>query len=222
MPSTLEPSSRSSKTARTRATTLLGADAAELLPHGLGPAPHLRGLDAARAPLAQDELALDARLVEQLQRAMDDRGRGGVAELVRDQELPVPVVVRVRQGIARDHQGRRIDVAVLLHAQVELQVRPVGRQGVDDLLEMVGERHDQARSLPMTAPDPEDPLAPARGQSLDGLLALLEQLDGREEAAVVRSALAAGVAPERVLDELQREVERRLLRSRQFYDETQW
>ena len=70
--------------------------------------------------------------------------------------------------------------------------------------------------------DPDDPLAPARGQSLDGLLALLERLDGSEEAAVVRSALAAGVPPERVLDELQREVERRLLRSRQFYDETQW
>ena len=70
--------------------------------------------------------------------------------------------------------------------------------------------------------DPDDPLAPARGQSLEGLLALLEQLEGHEEAAVVRSALAAGVPPERVLDELQREVERRLLRSRQFYDETQW
>jgi hypothetical protein len=70
--------------------------------------------------------------------------------------------------------------------------------------------------------DPDDPLAPARGQGLDGLLALLEQLEGGEEAAVVRSALAAGVPPERVLDELQREVERRLLRSRQFYDETQW
>ena len=70
--------------------------------------------------------------------------------------------------------------------------------------------------------DPDDPLAPARGQSLDGLLALLERLEGAEEAAVVRSALAAGVPPERVLDELQREVERRLLRSQQFYDETQW
>ena len=70
--------------------------------------------------------------------------------------------------------------------------------------------------------DPDDPLAPARGQGVDGLLALLEQLEGGEEAAVVRSALAAGVPPERVLDELQREVERRLLRSRQFYDETQW
>ena len=61
--------------------------------------------------------------------------------------------------------------------------------------------------------DPEDPLAPARGQSLDGLLALLERLDGVEEASVVRAALAAGVPRERVLGELQREVERRLMRS---------
>ena len=60
--------------------------------------------------------------------------------------------------------------------------------------------------------DPDDPLALARGQSLDGLLALLEQLDGVEEAAVVRSALEAGVARDRVLDELQHEVERRLVR----------
>lgn len=60
--------------------------------------------------------------------------------------------------------------------------------------------------------DPDDPLAPARGLSLDGLLTLLERLDGAEEAAVVRSALDAGVAPVRVVDELQREVERRLAR----------
>ena len=70
--------------------------------------------------------------------------------------------------------------------------------------------------------DPDDPLAPARGQSLEGLLALLERLEGAEEAAVTRSALDAGVPVELVYDELQREVERRLLRSRQFYDETQW
>jgi hypothetical protein len=62
--------------------------------------------------------------------------------------------------------------------------------------------------------DPDDPLALARGQSLDGLLRLLEQLDGAEEAEVVRSALEAGVPRERVLDELQREVERRLVRVR--------
>jgi hypothetical protein len=66
---------------------------------------------------------------------------------------------------------------------------------------------------------PDDPLAPARGLSLDGLLALLERLEGVEEAAVVRSALAAGVPPAMVLDELQREVERRLMRTQQFYDE---
>ncbi|RKQ90590.1 hypothetical protein C8N24_0402 [Solirubrobacter pauli] len=47
---------------------------------------------------------------------------------------------------------------------------------------------------------------------LDGLLALLERLDGAEEAQVVRSALSAGVARDRVLDELEREVRRRLAR----------
>lgn len=70
--------------------------------------------------------------------------------------------------------------------------------------------------------DADDPLAPARGQSIQGLLELLVQLDGAEEAAVTRSALDAGVPPELVLDELQREVERRLLRTRQFYDENEW
>jgi hypothetical protein len=54
---------------------------------------------------------------------------------------------------------------------------------------------------------------------MDGLLELLEQLEGAEEAAVTRSALAAGVPEAMVLDELQREVERRLMRTRQFYDE---
>jgi hypothetical protein len=70
--------------------------------------------------------------------------------------------------------------------------------------------------------DADDPLAPARGQSLEGLLALLEQLDGAEEAAVTRAALEAGVPGELVLEELQREVERRLMRTRQFYDESEW
>jgi hypothetical protein len=65
----------------------------------------------------------------------------------------------------------------------------------------------------------DDPLAPARGLSLDGLLELLEQLEGAEEAEVTRAALAAGVPEAMVLDELQREVERRLMRTRQFYDE---
>jgi hypothetical protein len=62
--------------------------------------------------------------------------------------------------------------------------------------------------------DPEDPLALARDQSIDGLLDLLVRLDGAEEAAVVRSALAAGMGEPRVIEELQREVERRLARVR--------
>ena len=49
---------------------------------------------------------------------------------------------------------------------------------------------------------------------LDRLLAELERLGGAEEAEVVRSALAAGVPAERVLDELEREIERRRARLR--------
>jgi hypothetical protein len=71
-------------------------------------------------------------------------------------------------------------------------------------------------------PDPDDPLAPARGLSLDGLLGLLERLGATEEAAVVRGALAAGVPVTVVVEELQREVERRLIRSAHFYDEAEW
>jgi hypothetical protein len=71
-------------------------------------------------------------------------------------------------------------------------------------------------------PDPDDPLAPARGLGIDGLLDLLDRLGGAEECAVVRGALEAGVSPAVVVEELQREVERRLVRSARFYDETEW
>ncbi len=47
---------------------------------------------------------------------------------------------------------------------------------------------------------------------LEGLLALLERLDGAEEAAVVRSALEYGLPRDRVMEELEREVSRRLAR----------
>jgi hypothetical protein len=76
--------------------------------------------------------------------------------------------------------------------------------------------------LPTSPPDPEDPLAAARGLGLDGLLDLLARLDGADECEVVRGALAAGVSPTVVLEELQREVERRLMRSHRFYDEAGW
>ena len=78
------------------------------------------------------------------------------------------------------------------------------------------------------ADDPDQPagerdvLAPARGLGLAGLLSMLESLDGAEEAAVARSALSAGVPELVVLDELRREVERRLARTEAFYDQGQW
>lgn len=52
----------------------------------------------------------------------------------------------------------------------------------------------------------------AARRDLAALLAMLESLDGGEEAGVVRGALAAGVGYELVLGEVQREVERRLER----------
>ena len=75
---------------------------------------------------------------------------------------------------------------------------------------------------PLPPIDPQDPLAHARGLSLDGLLELLERLDGAEEAAVARGALAAAVPEMLVLEEVQREVERRLVRTARFYDEHEW
>jgi hypothetical protein len=75
---------------------------------------------------------------------------------------------------------------------------------------------------PLPPLDPQDPLALARGLSLDGLLDLLERLDGSEEAAVARGALSASVSPMVVLEEVQREVERRLVRTARFYDEGEW
>jgi len=78
---------------------------------------------------------------------------------------------------------------------------------------------DQGGEVDLLSQDADDPLAPARGLGLEGLLALLKQLEGAEEAEVVRGALAAGVPQPMVLEELQREVERRLMRTQQFYDE---
>ena len=70
--------------------------------------------------------------------------------------------------------------------------------------------------------DASDLLAAVRGMGREALLTLLERLDGMEEAAVVRQALAAGVPEVVVLEELRREVERRLARSDAFYDRAQW
>jgi hypothetical protein len=87
---------------------------------------------------------------------------------------------------------------------------------------MMGRSVSLVSEPPPTSPDPDELLREARAMSIDGLLAMLEQLDGAEESAVVRGALAAGVPTAVVLEELQHEVERRLMRSRRFYDEREW
>ncbi len=52
----------------------------------------------------------------------------------------------------------------------------------------------------------------AARRDLPALLGMLTALDGAEEVAVARSALAGGLAYDVVLAEVQREVERRLAR----------
>ncbi len=71
-------------------------------------------------------------------------------------------------------------------------------------------------TTPPEPPDHEAALVAVHGaaarRDLPALLGMLAALDGDEEVAVVQSALAAGVAYEVVLGEVQREVERRLAR----------
>ena len=54
---------------------LLRPAAPELLAHRLGPAPHLHHLGATGPDLADRELALDPRVVEQLEPQLDRRDR---------------------------------------------------------------------------------------------------------------------------------------------------
>ena len=101
--STLEPKQQVvGRRATTRATpTATARGAAELLRAPTRGRPHIWvRLDAARAHLAEDELAVDAGVVEQLQRAVHGGRRRGVAEAVGDEQPPVPVVLRVRLRVA--------------------------------------------------------------------------------------------------------------------------
>ena len=63
-------------------------------------------------------------------------------EVVRHLEPPVPVVLRVRRGVDLHQDGGRLDVALLVEdAQVERQIRPVGRQRVEHGLEVLRQSH---------------------------------------------------------------------------------
>ena len=65
--------------------------------------------------------------------------RGGVAELVRHEDAPVPVVLAVALRVDLDEDRGRLDVAVLVaDPEVELEMAPVGRERIDDRLEVLG------------------------------------------------------------------------------------
>lgn len=92
--------------------------------------------------LAQRELTLDAGFVEEAQGTVSRGHRGSVPEIMGDQQVPVPVVVRVGLGVTRREVDRRVDIArLVLDAKIELQVSPVIRERVNDLLERVCETH---------------------------------------------------------------------------------
>ena len=69
---------------------------------------------------------------------------------VRAQKPPVPIVPRVRLGVALASDHGRLDVAALVvDPQVELEIGPVARQRVHDPLEVVGaERHRESVHRP--------------------------------------------------------------------------
>ena len=63
------------------------------------------------------------------------------------------------------------------------------------------------------------PSLPPAGRASTGCWSCSSSSTARRRPRSSRAALAAGVPEAMVLDELQREVERRLMRTRQFYDE---
>src|SRR3954453_2973900 len=143
MPMTFEPKRRSGTYATTRA---IGPLLAEEPPAGLAErlraAPLRLGGRATDPRLAHGDLAGDPRFVEDLQRRVRGGRGGGVPEAVGDDDPEVPVVLRVRLGVAGDHVDRRVDVARLVEdADVDLEVGPVVRQRVDDRLEVIREAH---------------------------------------------------------------------------------
>ena len=114
---------------------LLGADLAQLVAQRLRAAPLRLDRDAALADLAQRQLALDPGVVEQAERHVHGLHRGRVAEAVRDQQPPVPVVLGVGLRVGDDEEDGGVDVARLVgDPQVELEVGPVVGERLDDLV----------------------------------------------------------------------------------------
>ena len=93
---------------------LLGVQLAQLVAQRLRAAPLRLDRDAALADLAQRQLARDPGVVQQAQRHVHGLDRGRVAEAVRDQQPPVPVVLGVGLRVGHDEEDGGVDVARLV------------------------------------------------------------------------------------------------------------
>ena len=104
--------------------------------------PHRDDLHPPLTHLPERQLTFDTGVVELFERAVDRGGGRGVAEPVGAEQPPVPVLPRVGLGVAGRKQDGGFDVAAeVVDPKVELEIRPVIRKRVDDLLEGLGESH---------------------------------------------------------------------------------
>src|SRR3989442_12827279 len=74
---------------------LLRPAAGKLLAHAQRPAPHGDDLDSPLPDLAKRQLALDARLIELPQHAVDSLSGRRAPEVVSDRDPPMTIVTRV-------------------------------------------------------------------------------------------------------------------------------
>jgi folate-binding protein YgfZ len=78
---------------------------------------------------------------------MDSLGGSRMAEVVCDEQAPVPVVMRVGPGVAGGEVERRLHIAGLVaETHIDLEVRPILGQRVDDPLKRIREAHWQKPS----------------------------------------------------------------------------
>jgi hypothetical protein len=92
-------------------------------------------------------LAADAVGVELLQHAHDALRGSRVPEVVRHQQAPVPIRFRVGLRVHLAESHRRIDVlALVVDAQIKLEVRPIWGHRLEYLLEVTSQAH--SRSVP--------------------------------------------------------------------------
>src|SRR4051794_32957169 len=138
---------RSGATARMRATLRpprrsQAATAAKVPAHALRPAPHLDDLGPPLVNVPDDQLAIDALAIQELESPLHRLGRGGVAKAMRDQQSEVPVGLRIRLRVHLREQDSRVDVALLVgDPEVQLEIGPIVRERVDNFLKGLGERH---------------------------------------------------------------------------------